>query len=732
MNRSQWHANWDKWLDGFLNSYSQVFFSDNRWLACFLVVVSFFDPMAGIAGALAVLIANGAALLMGYNKWFVHKGFYGYNALLVGLGFGLTFQPGWAFYLLLVAAALLTFFFTIGIQGVFYKYGLPYLSIPFLAGIWLIMMASAQFSALGLSARGVYINNELYALGGLPLIDLFNWFDQLVVIEAVRTYFFSLGAIFFQYNLLAGLVIAVGLLIYSRIAFSLSVLGFVLAWFFYQVTGADLAQLGYSYIGFNYILTSIALGGFFMVPSRASYLWLLLLLPMVIVITLGLQKLFVQLGLGLYALPFNIMVLTFLYVLKIRVKPGKRLVETPVQLFSPEKNVYQSRTNASRFLSAEYTPIGLPVLGEWVVNQAYDGPHTHKGEWGHALDFVMLGQQGKQFKGEGLAVHDYYCYDKPVVAVADGVVADLTDGVPDNFIGDANTRQNWGNTVVLKHQDTLYTQVSHLKPGSISVRKGDFVKKGDVLALCGNSGRSPYPHLHFQVQDTPHIGSKTLNYPLSNFLVKKEQGYVLRTHAVPDQDDTVMAIQTHTLLESAFHWLPGRKLVFEVNGTGRRWLDGCHEWLVMTDEYNNSYIQCQRSGATAWFYNNGEIHYFVNFLGSRKSLLYYLYLGAYRVLLGHFENLVVEDTLPANQVYKGLPLFAQDFTAPFYLFLQAGYRMKTNRFTDDFYEASAELEANVSRGTDTAITIVFELNTTGITQLRVVSDNLNVTARCLE
>ena len=362
------------------------------------------------------------------------------------------------------------------------------------------------------------------------------------------------------------------------------------------MTGADLAQLGYSYIGFNYILTSIALGGFFVVPSRASYLWLLLLLPMVIVITLGLQKLFVQLGLGLYALPFNIMVLTFLYVLKIRVKPGKRLVETPVQLFSPEKNVYQSRTNASRFLSPEYTPIGLPVLGEWAVNQAYDGPHTHKGEWGHALDFVMLGQQGKQFKGEGLAVHDYFCYDKPVVAVADGVVADLTDGVPDNLIGDANTRQNWGNTVVLKHQDSLYTQVSHLKPGSINVRKGDYVKKGDVLALCGNSGRSPYPHLHFQVQDTPHIGSKTLNYPLSNFLVKNEQGYVLRTHAVPNQDDTVMAIQTHPLLERAFHWLPGRKLVFEVNGTGHRWLDGRHGVLRYDDEYNNSYIQCQRSG----------------------------------------------------------------------------------------------------------------------------------------
>jgi len=726
------NANTSRLIDGFFNSYSQVFFSDNRWLASFLVVVSFFDPLAGVAGALAVLVANVAAQLMGYNKWFIHKGFYGYNALLVGLGFGLTFQPGWAFYLLLIAAALLTFFFTIGIQGVFYKYGLPYLSLPFLAGIWLIMMASAQFSALGLSIRGVYINNELFALGGLPLIDLFNRFDQFVVHEATRTFLFSLGAIFFQYNLLAGLVIALGLLIYSRIAFSLSVLGFMLAWFFYKLTGADLAQLGYSYIGFNYILTSIALGGFFMVPSRASYVWLLLLLPMVIVITLGLQKLFVQLGLGLYSLPFNIMVLTFLYVLKIRVKPGRHLLETPVQLFSPEKNVYQSRTNTNRFLSPDYFPVSLPVMGEWNVSQAYNGAHTHRGEWGQALDFVVMGQQGQPYKGDGFVVQDYYCYDKPIVAAADGVVADMTDGVPDNLIGDVNTKQNWGNTVVVKHHETLYTQVSHMKQGSIKVRKGDFVKKGDILGFCGNSGRSPYPHLHFQVQDTPHIGSKTMLYPLSNYLIKTNQGYVLRTHTMPALDESVMAIRTHPMLEGAFHLLPGRKMVFEVSGTGHKWLDGRHEWQVKTDEYNNSFIRCQRTGATAWFYNNGEIHYCLNYIGTRKSLLYYFYLGAYRVLLGNFDNLVVDDELPVNQVYKGLPLFVQDFTAPFYLFLKAGYKMRVSRFVDDFYEASAELTATVHRGTDTIMTICFTVNNSGITHLRVESNGLNFTAVCTE
>jgi urea transporter len=111
-------------------------------------------------------------------------------------------------------------------------------------------------------------------------------------------------------------LIALGILLYSRIAFSLSVIGFLLAWGFYRITGADILSLGYSYIGFNYILTSIALGGFFIIPSRWSYLWLIWLLPLVIVMTVSLQKLFTFFHLGVYALPFNVVVLTFLYVLK--------------------------------------------------------------------------------------------------------------------------------------------------------------------------------------------------------------------------------------------------------------------------------------------------------------------------------------------------------------------------------------------------------------------------------
>jgi urea transporter len=685
-------------VEGFLNSYPQIFFSDHRILAYLLLLVSFIDPWAGLSGALAVVVSNLTAQSMGFSSWYIRKGYYGYNSLLVGLGFGLTFQPGFAFYLLLVVAALMTFFFTVALQGILYKYALPYLSIPFILGLWMVLLASGQFTALGLSEWGIYTLNELFALGGKSLIDLVDACDGLITSPGLRTWLFSLGAIFFQYNLLAGLLIAIGLLLWSRIAFTLSLAGFYLAWLFYQITGADISALGYSYIGFNYILTSIALGGFFIIPSRWSYLWLLWLLPLVIVMTVSLQQLFALFRLGVYALPFNIVVLTFLYVLKIRINPGQRLTETKVQLFTPEKNLYYHHTAGNRFFLPGWQPVSLPVMGEWTVSQGVHGEHTHQGEWAHAWDLVITGNDGAEFRGEGLTPRDYHCYEKPVVAPADGIIADLIDGIPDNPIGDNNVRQNWGNSIVIRHGEHLFSQVSHLKPGSLKVKKGDPVKRGDLIALCGNSGRSPYPHLHFQIQATPHIGSKTLDYPLSDFLLNQEGRLTLKTHAYPHLHEKITSLRNHPLFEKAFHFLPGKKMAFEVTGNTPDWLMGTHLWEIITDEYNSSYFKCSRTGAMAYFYNNGNIHWFLNFLGTRKSLLYYFYLGFYKVVTGYYQDLTIRDALPVDKLFTPQQLFLQDFVAPFRIYKKGEYTLTFQTLDDDLYASSVVLEAVVTRG----------------------------------
>ena len=71
-----------------LNSYSLLFFSNNKLFALLLVMVSFFNPYAGLAGVIAALIAIIISWFTGLNKVSTEEGIYSYNALIIGMGMG--------------------------------------------------------------------------------------------------------------------------------------------------------------------------------------------------------------------------------------------------------------------------------------------------------------------------------------------------------------------------------------------------------------------------------------------------------------------------------------------------------------------------------------------------------------------------------------------------------------------------------------------------------------------
>jgi len=310
----------DSWFSGsILNSYSQIFFSDNPVFAGILILVTFVDVYAGLFGLLAVLNTTLIARYLGFDLFKIRQGYYGFNSLLVGLGLGIFFQPGPLLVLITIFSSILTLFLAVSCEGIIGKYALPYLSVPFVLSLWIVTLASREFQALGLNERGIYTLNDLYIIGGHALVQMYDWWNQLPIHSSIRAYFLSLGAILFQYNMLTGILVAMGLLIYSRIAFTLSLIGFYTAYFFYMLIGAPFSEVSYSYIGFNYILTAIATGGYFIIPNKNSYLWVIFLIPLVAVMTMGLAGILAVFQLPVYSLPFNVISLLFLYVLKFRV-----------------------------------------------------------------------------------------------------------------------------------------------------------------------------------------------------------------------------------------------------------------------------------------------------------------------------------------------------------------------------------------------------------------------------
>lgn len=100
-----------------------------------------------------------------------------------------------------------------------------------------------------------------------------------------------------------------------------------------------------------------------------------------------------------------------------------------------------------------------------------------------------------------------------VLAVADGIVASVQKGVPDEPIGEqgaSGTEINWdtigGNQVVIDLGEGRYAWYHHLQKGSINVRVGEHVSRGQVLGRIGNSGNTSHPHLHFEVTDAASLG----------------------------------------------------------------------------------------------------------------------------------------------------------------------------------------------------------------------------------
>lgn len=153
--------------------------------------------------------------------------------------------------------------------------------------------------------------------------------------------------------------------------------------------------------------------------------------------------------------------------------------------------------------------LSLPFRDEWSVFWGGGTPEvnahvTHPSQR-RAADLVRVGPDGKTHRGDGKENRDYLAYGEEILAVAQGEVITVIDGVPENAPGSMNRYFALGNAVIIRHADGVYSFYAHLQPNTLRVKVGDKVKAGAVLGLCGNTGNSSEPHLHFQLQDGPRV-----------------------------------------------------------------------------------------------------------------------------------------------------------------------------------------------------------------------------------
>lgn len=174
------------------------------------------------------------------------------------------------------------------------------------------------------------------------------------------------------------------------------------------------------------------------------------------------------------------------------------------------------------------TNLYLPFKGTWSVFWGGDtkklNAHHPVANQRFAFDFEALNDKGKRYKGKGKKNEDYYSFGKEILAPADGVVMETVGGIRDNKPASMNPYLALGNTVIIRHQKNEVSVLAHLKQGSIKVKAGDTVKRGQVVGVCGNSGNSSESHLHYHLQDNEIIQEgKGIKGYFQNVMVKTEK-----------------------------------------------------------------------------------------------------------------------------------------------------------------------------------------------------------------
>lgn len=126
-----------------------------------------------------------------------------------------------------------------------------------------------------------------------------------------------------------------------------------------------------------------------------------------------------------------------------------------------------------------------------------------------ATDWLKLGPDGRPWQGDSTKNENWYGYREPLLAVASGTVVAAKDSIPENVPLAPNRavpitlETVGGNHVIIDIGGGNYAFYAHLVPGSLKVKVGDRVKRGQLVGLLGNSGNSDAPHLHLHLGDAP-------------------------------------------------------------------------------------------------------------------------------------------------------------------------------------------------------------------------------------
>lgn len=421
----------------------------------------------------------------------------------------------------------------------------------------------------------------------------------------------AIGAFYFNPTALGGVLVMAAIAVSSPYLFVLSMASALSGTFVLGLMEISQTNALHMLALMNAVLTAIILGGLFARPGAKSFIVAMAASTLALPVTVSVSSILWGLGLPALASPFLVTVYASLAALSA--ERGRFWSGFWLRLPTlPERSLELYRLSSSRGVDEESLALKAPVSGTWQIYQGFFGPHTHKSPWQYSLDFIKT-IDGKSHCDNGTELSDYYCFAAPVLSPVFGVVVAMESNLADNPPSQMDLANVWGNYLLIRLDGGAYLKLAHLKKDSIRVEILSRVVPGQTLALCGNSGRSPQPHLHMHVQKEMDVASSTLPFHLTSVVKRTDEGEPLYSLDFrPEENDIFSTPQINTALKKGLNLPIGGKLAYDVvEGIGR----SCRRTLSVEVDLSGQFSLVSDRGARACFTSNEELIAFYNRTG---------------------------------------------------------------------------------------------------------------------
>ena len=610
--------------DAFSRAASSVLFAHGALPSVLVWTAIFVRPVFGLSALAAVATGWVTGRITGFSAERLRNGALTLNCFLVGLA------AAWMSTANLGTERLLPILLTACVAGALALWtgaglerlltttlGLPLLSSPFVIvglGFWILATSSGLWN----TNSGLFQN--------LP-----HWQALPFLPELIREFLSCLGAIFFLPVPVAGALLFLAVLCWSRFGGAMVLAGYAGALAAEVILSTVFPSLlDLPVLRYNAILCGMAFGCVYLIPGLRSLGFAIaagLTARLVAEVWMRLAGVNGPLG-----LPIPFLFTTWALLLMLRSREHFQGLFFSLQLpgMTPEEGKRIHTESMIRFPYLGQVVLRLPFRGQRVVTQSFDGEHTHRGLWKHGLDFEVLDDEGNFSSVPHPDLNDCFTWGSEVLSPAAGIVRKVVSHLDDNPVGHNNFDENWGNRVLVQIDSGGYILLAHFKKDGILVMPGQQVAEGQLIGHCGNSGRSTRPHLHMHYQLTPEWGAPTAPFLLYSHLQTNDSCSrpVWRRPGVPQKGSRIEPVENGAVIRSFVGaWREG-DLVFRNDKTSAkervafRYLEnGDFQWKSM--DRRASLLGTVKEG-------NLVLH---RYRGSEKSVLAVLALGLARLPL---------------------------------------------------------------------------------------------------